>query len=591
MKKRYPSILYRVSLILLAIANIFILYGSITLSAEQPSLDGSHPGQVLKAPSPWWQNAIIYEIYPRSFQDTDGDGIGDLKGIIRRLDYLQSLGVDAIWLTPVYPSPQVDFGYDISNYEAIDPQYGSMADFDDLLTAANKHNIRIIMDLVMNHTSDQHPWFTESASSTTNPKRNWYVWRDGKAPGVPPNNWQSLFGHSSWKYSSITNQWYYHKFYPEQPDLNWRNPEVRNAMFTMIRFWLDKGVAGFRLDAIPSLYEDAEFHDEKILPGTNAFGDPKQDTTMTDNLPEVHDVLRDLRKIVESYPGSRVLVGETYMSNTEELAKMYGVRHDELQLPMDTQVGFINKLDVTTFRTKIEEAQTKIDGNQPLFVIDNHDNIRSWNRYGDGAHNDAIAHVLAAVLLTTRSTALMYYGQELGMVATPPTLKDDVKDPIGITGWPTEKGRDGERTPMQWDGTKYGGFSTATPWLPVPSDVAMVNVGTEEQRADSILNWYKQLITLRRTNAAVGHGANIMLNHDKENTLVWLRRYGAETVVVLENLDKNQKTISIGNDLKLYGIADRELRILLTSGDHSATDIKPSAIKLPGFGVIIAGVK
>ena len=270
-----------------------------------------------------------------------------------------------------------------------------------------KRNIRIIMDMVMNHTSDKHPWFIESKSSRNNPKRDWYIWRDGKGPGIPPNNWQSAFGHSAWKYDPTTKQWYYHKFYAQQPDLNWRNPKVEKAMFDSVRFWLDRGVAGFRLDAIPTLFEDPEFRDEKETGGVNAFGDPNIDGSYTENLPEVHDVMRSLRKLVASYPGDRVLIGETYLPNIQELDKWYGgASHNELNLPMDMQIGFINKLDARLFRQRIEDVETKVHGNQPLIVFDNHDNPRSWDRYGDGVHDAAIARVIATILFTTRATSL-----------------------------------------------------------------------------------------------------------------------------------------------------------------------------------------
>ncbi len=407
-----------------------------------------------------------------------------MNGITSRLDYLQSLGVDAIWLSPIYPSPQVDFGYDISDYENIDPQYGTLADFDKLVAEAKKRNIRVIMDMVLNHTSDKHPWFIESASSKSNPKRDWYVWRDGKGPGLPPNNWQSIFGHSAWKFDPKTDQYYYHMFYVEQPDLNWRNPAVEKAMFGSMQFWLDRGVAGFRLDAIPTLFEDPKLRDAKETGGTNAFGDPNLDDTYVQNLPEVHDVMRRMRSMVNKYPGDRVLIGETYLPNVQELDKWYGgSKRDELNLPMDMQVGFTNKLDASLLRQRIEDAETKIDGNQPLFVFDNHDNGRSWERYGDGVHNEAIARLIATMLFTTRATALMYYGQELGMQTTVPTRKEDVKDPVGVTGWPKEKGRDGERTPMQWNDTANAGFSTApTTWLPVAADYKTVNVAAESNQ-------------------------------------------------------------------------------------------------------------
>ena len=298
----------------------------------------------------WWKHAVIYEIYPRSFQDSNGDGIGDLNGITSRLDYLKALGVDAIWLTPIYPSPQVDFGYDISDYVGIDPAYGTMADFDRLMAEAKKRDIRVIMDMVTNHTSDKHPGLSSRKARRKNPKRDWYVWENGKGPGQPPNNWQSAFGHSAWQYAPNTDQWYYHKFYIQQPDLNWRNPKVEQAMWGNVRFWLNKGVAGFRLDAVPTLFEDASLKDETILPGTSKYGDPNIDGSLTENLPEVHRVMRDLRDVTNGFPGNRVLIGETYLPNIQELNKWYGANHDELQMPMDMQIGFINKLDVNEFR-------------------------------------------------------------------------------------------------------------------------------------------------------------------------------------------------------------------------------------------------
>src|ERR1035437_6573876 len=362
------------------------------------------------AVDPWWKHAVIYEIYPRSFQDSNGDGIGDLKGINFRLDYLESLGVDAIWISPMYPSPQVDFGYDISNYEAIDPQYGTFDDMTRLIAQAKQHKIRVILDMVLNHTSDRHPWFLEAASSRANPKHNWYVWNDGKpgiGPGshegrVPPNNWVSLFGGSAWEWIPAVHQFYYHEFYKQQPDLNWRNPAVEKAMFDSMRFWLDRGVAGFRLDAIPTLFEDAKLRDEPELGGTNAQGDPNLDDSLTNNLPEVHDVIRRMRARVAKYPGDRVLIGETYLPNPAELDKWYGgAAHDQLHLPMDLLIGFHgdrDKLNATSFRQHIEEVETQIHGSHPLIVFDNHDNVRAIDRYGDGTHNDQINKLLATLL-------------------------------------------------------------------------------------------------------------------------------------------------------------------------------------------------
>jgi len=546
----------------------------------------SSPAQQ-KNGDPWWKHALIYEIYPRSFQDSNGDGTGDLNGITSRLDYLKALGVDAIWLSPIYPSPQVDFGYDISNYEDVDPQYGTLADFDRLESEAQKRGIRIIMDMVMNHTSDKHPWFIESASSKTNPKRDWYVWHDGTAPGPghPPNNWLSDFGHSAWQYDEKTGQYYYHKFYAQQPDLNWRNPSVQKAMFDSVRFWLDRGVAGFRLDAIPTLFEDPQLRDEEVLPGKNAYGDANQKETRTNNLPEVHDVLRELRKLTDSYPGDRVLIGETYMSNIHELETMYGLKQDELQLPMDMQVGFLNKWNVGMFRSRIQDAESELPaGDQPLFVFDNHDNPRSLTRYGDGVHDVAIARIIAAMLFTTRATAMMYYGEELGMTTSTPERVEDVKDPVGVTGWPKEKGRDGERTPMQWDDSLNAGFSTAPKtWLPVAKNYQVINVKAEQTDPTSLLNWYKRLIELRRTNPTLRDGSLTMLNTGNANVLTYVRK-GSPNVVVALNFTAQPQTLNI--DFK-----GTRVKTLLTDVDALEMTSSLSSLTLPPFAVWFGSVE
>ena len=544
---------------------------------------------------PWWKHAVFYQVYPLSFQDTNGDGKGDLKGITQRLDYLKTLGVDAIWLTPVYPSPLVDFGYDISNYVAIDPVYGTMADFDKLIAEAKKRDIRVIMDFVMNHTSDKHPWFIESASSRTNPKHDWYVWRDGKGPGQPPNNWQSGFGHSAWEFDSKRNQYYFHHFYIQQPDLNWDNPKVKAAMFDAARFWLKRGVAGFRLDAVDTLFEDPQLRDEEVIkdndgkPKVNAFGDPVLDQSLTVNLPKLHEVLAGLRVVTDTFPGQRVLIGETYMPNVAELAKMYGVKNDELQLPMDTQIGMINKLDVPTFRQKILEAETGLNGNLPLLVFDNHDNPRMDARYGDGVHDEDIQRVLSTILFTTRGAALMYYGDEIGMKTTPPTRKEDVKDPVGVTGWPNAKGRDGERTPMQWDDSTNAGFTTGKPWLPIPDSYKTVNVKAEVMNFNSLLNWYKQLIELRRAQPSLRDGNNVMLNTTDNNVLSWLRQAsGKPAVVVSCNFTAQPQKVSI--DLTGVGLGGKSATTLMkTPGSSDPASLKD--INLPPFGVYIGEVQ
>jgi alpha-glucosidase len=590
----------RISLRTLALAVCMAASGlvaqtSVVAAGAAPAID-----------STWWKHAVIYEIYPRSFQDSNGDGIGDLNGITQRLDYLQALGVDAIWISPMYPSPQVDFGYDISDYENIDPQYGTLKDFDRLVAEAKKRNIRVVLDMVLNHTSDMHKWFIESASSRTNPKRDWYVWNNGKDGGkpgpdgkpVPPNNWISLFGGSAWEYMPQTKSFYYHKFYKQQPDLNWRNPAVEKAMFGAMQFWLDRGVAGYRLDAIPTLFEDTKLRDEPVVPGKNAFGDVPVKTIYTDNLPEVHDVMRRMRAMVgkypdTNYPGDRVLIGETYLPNTAELDKWYGgAKKDELQLPMDMIVGFSNKLDANMFRTRISEVETQVHGSQPLLVFDNHDNMRSWERYGDGVHNVAIAKLIATMLFTTRATALMYYGEELGMTTTTPTLVEQVRDPIGKTGWPKEKGRDGERTPMQWDATPpQAGFSTSpTTWLPVASNYKTVNVQTELADPNSLLNWHKNLIEMRRKRDAVRDGGIVMLDTANPSVLSYVRTapVGHHNIVVALNMTAQPQKIAL--DLKEAGIQQTTIKTLM-SNEPSLMGATSTSITLPPFASWIGEVQ
>ena len=558
----------------------------------------------------WWKHAVIYEIYPRSFADSNGDGIGDLNGITEHLDYLKELGVDAIWIAPMYPSPQVDFGYDISDYEAIDPQYGTLKDFDHLQAEAKKRNVRIILDMVLNHTSDKDKWFVESASSRNNPKADWYCWNSGiplNAAGVteyqkkfahdgmvPPNNWVSLFGGSAWEWVPARKQFYYHEFYKQQPDLNWRNPAVNAAMFNVMKFWLDRGVAGFRLDAIPTLFEDEQLRNEPETGGTNEQGDPNLDEIYTANLPEVHGVLRQMRAMVDKYPGDRVLIGETYLPNTAALDQWYGgAAHDELQLPMDMLVGFGQGTAFTApyFRRSIEEAETQLHGSQPLLVFDNHDNVRSIDRFGDGVHNVEIAKALATVLLTSRATALTYYGAPIGMTTTTPTRKEDVKDPIGITGWPKEKGRDGERTPMQWTPAPQAGFS-ANPhtWLPIAPNYKTINVETESADPNSLLNWYKRLIALRRSNPALHDGSMILLDRGNPDVLSFVRTAeGRAPVVVAINMSAKTQTITV--DLASAGMKGATVNTLAASDASLDAVSSLVSITLPPYASWVASVQ
>jgi alpha-glucosidase len=545
------------------------------------------PAQTAKkadtAADPWWKHAVIYEIYPRSFQDSNGDGMGDLNGIAARLDYLRDLGVDAIWITPFYPSPQVDYGYDIADYTSIDPAYGTMQDFDRLVREAKKRGIRVILDFVINHTSEQHVWFKASRSSKNDPKRDWYVWRDGNN-GRPPNNWLSWFGGPAWTLDPKTNQYYYHYFYTEQPDLNWRNPEVKKAMFDVVRFWLDRGAAGFRIDAVSRLYEDPNLHDDPILPGRNAYGDPNIEHKYTDNLPEVHETLRELRSLVDSYAGHPVLISEADEPNITELTKMYGAKLDEVQLPMDFQIADVNQLSAPKFRKLLDEVEHNSAGGQPHYFFSNHDQPRQWDRYGDGKHNDQIAKLMAALLLLPRATPQMYYGEEIGMRTTPPARVEDVKDPIGKKGWPQEKGRDGERTPMQWDRSKNAGFSTASrTWLWIPKTAATYNVEVESEDPQSILNWYKRLIKLRRTNPALRDGNYVTVNEDDPNVLSFVQSAGGKSVLVAFNMSGQQQTVQ-------YDVG-KEGSVLIASPLVKGTTIDLKKMMLPAFGVVVVEVR
>jgi alpha-glucosidase len=528
----------------------------------------------------WWQHAVFYEIYPRSFADSNNDGTGDLPGITSKLTYLKAVGVDAIWLTPCYPSPQVDFGYDVSDYNNIDPQYGSLQDFDRLVAEGKKHGVRIIMDFVMNHSSDQHAWFVDSRSSRTATHRDWYIWRDGHGD-EPPNNWVSTFGGSAWHLDPATRQYYYHFFYRQQPDLNWRNPEVEQAMFGVPRFWFKRGVAGFRLDAVDTLFEDPQLQDNPVLPGKNAYGDPNMTNKYNTKLPEVHDVLRKLRKVADQ--NDAVLIGETWTRDISELKQYYGEHSNELQMPMDLLFTRVDKLSAPEFRRQIAAVDSA--GGWPVYLFSNHDIPRQYERYGDGQHNDEIAKLLAGLYLTLRGTPIMYYGEEIGMQNNDPTRKEDVKDPIGKVGWPREKGRDGERTPMQWDESTNAGFTRGTPWLPVPQTYKTHNVAAELKDPNSILNFYKHLLALRHTNLALREGKYVALSVDDPHVLSYLRQYNEHAVLVVLNLSGESQKPTF--DLTKFGLAAVKIKTLLATPKASAKTGNTIETEVEPFGVLI----
>jgi alpha-glucosidase len=440
----------------------------------------------------WWHTGIIYEVYPRSFQDSNGDGIGDLKGIIKRLDYIKWLGVKAIWITPAYPSPMHDFGYDISDYLNIDPLFGDLNDFDRLVSEVHSRDMKILMDFVPNHSSSMHPWFVESRSSRFNPKRNWYIWHDPMPDGSPPNNWLSVFGGPGWEWDEETGQYYYHAFLTEQPDLNWRNPEVREAMYSVMRFWLDKGIDGFRVDVLWHLIKDEHFRDNPKNPGYEehmADYDQLLPVYSTDQ-PEIHDIVREMRQILDSYKDA-IMIGEIYLP-IHKLVTYYGSAGEGAHLPFNFTLISLN-WDPKKIAAAIDEYESALPDNAwPNWVIGNHDQPRITSRVG--IHQSKIA---AMLLLTLRGTPTMYYGDEIEMRDVP-IPSDEVQDPQGLRMPGKNLSRDPARTPMQWDNSINAGFTEGKPWLRIDTRFHRINVEREKQDPFSMLYFYRKLIEYRQ---------------------------------------------------------------------------------------------
>jgi alpha-glucosidase len=478
----------------------------------------------------WWQRGVIYQVYPRSFQDSDGDGVGDLRGIIRRLPHLVDLGVDAVWLSPIFKSPMADFGYDISDYTAIDPLFGTMADFDALLMAVHGHGLKLILDFVPNHTSDEHAWFQESRASRTNPKRDWYIWRDPAPDGGPPNNWMSEFGGSAWEFDETTGQYYYHAFLARQPDLNWRNLEVRHAMHEVMRFWLKKGVDGFRVDVIWHMIKDPDFRDNPPNPNYREGRPPHERVVplYTADHPDVHQVISGLRRVVDEFP-ERLLIGEIYLP-IERLVAYYGRDLDGAHLPFNFSL-LDTPWHARTLDKLIHEYETALPpGGWPNWVLGNHDRPRITGRVGRDQ-----ARVAAMLLLTLRGTPTIYYGDEIGMhqVDIPPEC---VRDPFEKNCPGLGCGRDGCRTPMQWEAGRSAGFTEAAePWLPLAEDHRSQNVNNQRVDRTSILQLYRRLLALRRRHDALSIGSyrRVMAEGD---LLIYLRHAGRERFLITLNL-------------------------------------------------------
>jgi alpha-glucosidase len=524
----------------------------------------------------WWRHGVFYQIYPRSFQDSNADGVGDINGIIERLPYLQALGVDAIWLSPIFPSPMADFGYDIADYTGIDPLFGAMADFDALTAAAHAIGLKVILDLVPNHTSDRHPWFVESRSSRDNPKRDWYIWREPAADGRPPNNWLSEFGGSGWQYDAVAGQYYYHAFLAQQPDLNWRNPAVRQAIHEVMRFWLRKGVDGFRVDVIWHLIKDAQFRDNPINPEYRD-GQPPHEKLIplySADQAEVHDVIAELRRVIDEFD-SRVLIGEIYLPS-QRLVTYYGKDLGGAHLPFNFAL-----LSAPWHARSIEKIVHDYEaalptGAWPNWVLGNHDRPRVASRIGP-----AQARVAAMLLLTLRGTPTLYYGDEIGMhqVAIAP---DRVRDPYEKNVPGIGVGRDGCRTPMQWDATAYAGFSSVQPWLPLADDYRHENVVNLDADALSILSLYKALIALRKRLPQLVTGAYVPIA--AEGDLLLYRRGESEGNMIVVALNLGDEPVSIASDA-----AALSGEILLSTFLDRAGEKIQGAVDLRGNEGVIIG--
>ena len=491
----------------------------------------------------WWRDGVIYQVYPRSFCDSDQDGLGDIPGITSRLDYLVELGVDAIWLSPFFPTPDKDFGYDVSNYCDVDPRFGTLADFDRLLTVAHQRGIHIILDMVMNHTSDQHPWFAESRSDRLNPKRDWYIWRDS------PNNWEASFGGKAWTWDPTSRQYFLHLFTPSQPDLNWRNPEVYQAVLSVFRLWLERGVDGFRLDVFNAYFKDASFRDNPPRFGLRGFD--RQVHIHDIDQPEMFPLLKDLRSLLDSYP-ERYSVGETYLSTPSKAAsysgpgKLHSAFSFDFTSPDSTLAVLLgtSPLDPSYIRKQILLRDLAFDaaGVYPTLVMSNHDLRRAASRYSHG-EEDARPRLALALLLTLRGTPFLYYGEEIGMREL--SLKHhEIMDPLGRKYWPLFHGRDGCRSPMQWDSSPHAGFSTVSPWLKVHPDYLQRNVARQRLDPDSLFSFTRDLIALRRKTPALQHGDFTPLQDTPSSVLAFLRRSGDQDILVALNFSRRKVSFS-----------------------------------------------
>jgi alpha-glucosidase len=512
----------------------------------------------------WWQRGVVYQIYPRSFMDSNHDGIGDLQGVIQKLDYLSILGIDAIWFSPIFPSPMADFGYDVSNYCDIHPMFGDLAIFDRLVAEAHQRGMKVIIDWVPNHTSDQHPWFLESRRSISDPKRDWYIWRDPKAGGEPPNNWGSFFGGPAWTYDAATGQYYLHQFCIEQPELNWRNPAVRAAMLDTLRFWLKRGVDGFRMDVVGLLVKDKDLRDNPPdpdaspdLPPNDVFN--RQLHVYNLDQDEVHDIVRDIRGVLDEYD-DRCGIGELW-GPLPRWVKYYGAHGEELHLPFNFRLMDDATWKASVMRRSVDDMEAILPSFAwPNYVLGNHDRIRLATRFGGQPQ----ARLAAMMLLSLRGTPTIYYGDELGFEngVIPP---EKIQDPQGINLGP-ERTRDVARTPMQWDASPNAGFSIVESWLPVSADFTTRNVEVQLKDPGSILNLYRKLLALRRDTPALYGGSYQPVDTSGADCFAYLRQDVDEKWLVVLNFSDRAELVSVnpGNGLILLSThLDRQEKVSL----------------------------
>ncbi len=485
----------------------------------------------------WWQTGVVYQIYPRSFMDSNGDGIGDLQGIISKLDYLADLGIDTIWISPIFKSPMKDFGYDVADYVDVDPMFGDLAIMDELVAEAHARNLKVILDYVPNHTSDEHAWFIESRASRDSAKRDWYIWADAKLDGSPPNNWISFFGGPAWEWDEVTGQYYLHLFVPGQPDLNWRNPDVREAMYNVLRFWMERGIDGFRMDVVAMLLKDPKLRDNPGRPASPATRHELQQRIYNTHRPDIHPIMREIRQVIDEYD-DRVSIGEIYLRPLSHWIKFYGTNNDELHMPFNFEL--LNQpWTAVDMRNTVESLEHALpDGAWPNYVLGNHDQKRIASRFG----KDAV-RLAAMMLLTLRGTPTMYMGEEIGM-PDGYVPNDRLVDPPALNLGP-EFGRDGCRTPIQWSAEPFAGFSTVEPWLPVDEGYLELNVEAQLQNPTSVLSLYKQLLALRHAHPALNRGTYEGVNNIPDACFVYLREHEGQRILIALNFTDQQHILGI----------------------------------------------